>query len=74
MDVVFNDNYFKQLASYVEVQDVMQYLYMHPEELELTAREDFNNGLITKDELEYELKLVEKIMNEKAEKEVVYGR
>ena len=73
MDVVLNNDYFKQLASYVEVQDVMQYLYMHPEELELTAKEDFKSGLITKDELDYELKLVEKIRNEKAEKEVVYG-
>ena len=70
---MLNDNCFKQLASHIEVQDVMHYLYMHPEELKITANEDFNKGLITKDELDYELKLVEKIRKQKAEKEVVYG-
>ena len=70
---MLNNDCFRQLASYIEVQDVMHYLYMHPEELEITANEDFNNGLITKDELDYELKLVEKIKRELAEKEVVYG-
>ena len=74
MNTAQDEVYLKQFASYIKVQDIMHYLSMHPEELEITANEDYEKGLITKEELEYELKLVEKIRLQAKEEVIEYGK
>lgn len=64
MDIKYQEqSIIKQLASYIEVKDIISYCHAFPDELEKTAKEDYQKGLITMDEFNDILKKVEKIKN-----------
>lgn len=72
MDITHHDQTaINQLSNYIELKDVISYCHTFPNELEKTAKEDYQKGLINKDEFNYLLKKVAE--NKKGRKKKSYG-
>ncbi len=55
----------KQFASYIQTQDIISYCHAFPNELEKTVKEDYQKGLIDKQELDIVLEKVNAIQKER---------